>query len=128
MSRLGAGAMSTSAQGNNILTPEFELSEQTLAAAQFKLPEIVEASVLDEHNQGFMNEPSMITPICGVRAGLDNLYVNANFSIVEMMQKHSSVIGRRTQPASKSSNTTPVQPPREQALAMDKEESKDCRQ
>ena len=94
------------------------------------MPEIVEASVIDEHNQGFMNEPSMVTPICGVRAGLDNLQVNANFSIVEMMQKHSSVIGRRTQPAaSKSSNTTPVQPPREQALAMDdKEESKDCRQ
>ena len=45
---LGAGAMSTSAQENINLWLELELSEQV--AAEFKLPELLEASVINEHN------------------------------------------------------------------------------
>ena len=61
----------------------------------------------------------MINSTCGMRASLENLQVDAKFSIVKMMQRHSGVIGQRTLSAS-----TQVQP-HEQAIAVDREKIKD---
>ena len=96
---------------------DFEPSE---VQEPFKLPPVIDVSLLDPLNNAFINEHSMVEPHFGsmgtntrdkvvsdVKARLDDLQVHS-FSITEALNKQSqSLQGRRTEQVEKTYFTLP---------------------
>ena len=95
--------MSTTSQVQ--LTGDLEDWSQPQLAAEFKLPEMHDASVDDNLNRAFLNEPSEIVPatdVFNVKSQLAELQVEQNnFSITQMLAKHTPRLGRRTENTSR---------------------------